>query len=506
MKRPIQNLQTKALKALLTVVALLSFSTHAFAGDTSWYAFYDKISVYPTGAGKVYADVDASYSTTDANGEPFSDTTTPAEELDVKFTTNSQYGLVNAHVQTADGWNFVGFYEATLDENYDTVFKDSIASYSEKAASLSVTATVTSEDETAILGMIPELPDVYHYAIFSRVVPAVAPGQKTLGTVRCVLKDNSSQALAEGNYRAAGLCNDFGDDVTMLATPSEAMNAKFEYWENPATGEKFTDNPLTIKNIQTAAHYEAHFSCPDMKTIEFPAEGGYKYLTFDKGYQFDSAPMYDYQSYKMKSYQIGSSTWGSSILYKSSYSDNYYTLPGDYSYISPNYALLVYGKGTCTFTPYADYDEMTNVSYIGYAAEDTKVSSLTGDDENVNYIYSIKEDDINTFFTDENTTYDYSSEKYKSMKFTLLKDDDVISANSYYLQLPATELTDYELTEAPAVIYYYDPQPTDPTGISNVSVNKPGIVKGGIYTIDGKRLTKATKPGLYIINGKKVMK
>ena len=483
MKRLFSTFKAKAVKALLAVVVLLSFSTQAFATSTYWYAFYGKMQTYPSGAGKVYAELGTSYVTTDANGTAFSDYSTPAEDVDVIFVSKGvQYGYYTAKAEPADGWYFAGWYNSIKHEDGNFEMGDSIVSTSESNTSLNVISTTQSEDSLAILSMIPFSPDTIHYAVFSRVVPAVAPGQNTLGTVKYVLKDNASQAMAEGDYRAAGLCNDLGDDVTMLATPSEAMNAKFEYWENPATGETFTDNPLTIKNIKSAAHYEAHFSSPDMKTIEFPEEGGYKFLTFDKGYQFDATGQYDYQDYEMSSFQVYGGGW-SSAMYPSYYSDTYYVMPGNYNYIYANHGVLVYGKGTCTFTRYPDYDTTDTESYLGYTSDgDATVASLIGDTEA--YIYSID---------------------MEGRKYNLMSSADVVPANTVYLKLPVSELTDNELTEAPAILYF-DPQLTDPTAISSVAAEVKNTVKGGIYTIDGKRLTKATKPGLYIINGKKVMK
>ena len=481
MKRITSIFKATAVKALLAVTVMLSFSMQTFAADNSWNSFFSRLQAYPAGAGKVYAEVneDTTQVIRNADGELFADWTTPAESVDIKFTQKNcaGYGSYTAHAVPADGWIFLGYYNSNKTEDDDLVMGDSIVGTSENQSVLSIVSTIENEDSATAIGMIPAFPDTIHYAVFTRVAPAVAPGQLTLGSVK--IEKNSS----------GDLYNDFGEDVTIVAVPNEEQEAKFAYWENKSTGEKFYDNPLTITNIQSAAYYEANFTSPNAMKIDFPAEGGYQVLTFDKGYQFDTKGMYDYQDYNMNSFQVTSSYWGGTILYMSENNTDYYTYPMESSYIMANQTLLVYGKGSCLFVrypgdEYSDYDNPTTTSYIASTGDsEATVSSLTGNNEY--YIYSIDMD---------------------KETFNLMSADDVIPVNTAYIKLPASELSDAELSVAPSVIYWEDPATKEADGISSVTVTAKNSVKKGIYTLDGKKVSKADKPGLWIMDGKKIVK
>ena len=85
-----------------------------------------------------------------------------------------------------------------------------------------------------------------------------------------------------------------------------------------------------------------------------------------------------------------------------------------------------------------------------------------------------------------------------------MKEGTFLEPKTAYFALPEESYTAFEgVTEAPEIIYWYDPTTT---GISEVKAEKKNETKSGIYNIKGQRLNKATVPGLYIINGKKVYK
>ena len=78
------------------------------------------------------------------------------------------------------------------------------------------------------------------------------------------------------------------------------------------------------------------------------------------------------------------------------------------------------------------------------------------------------------------------------------------NSKTAYFALPEASYTALEgVTEAPEIIYWYNP---NPTGIKEVQVQKKSTSKNGIYNLKGQKLNNATEQGLYIINGKKVYK
>ena len=85
-------------RQVLVLFALLLLPLVSHAGEASWFCYYGNLQAYPSGAGKVYAEVDEKSATNDALGNPFSDFSTPAESVDIEFVknTNSVTGTASA--------------------------------------------------------------------------------------------------------------------------------------------------------------------------------------------------------------------------------------------------------------------------------------------------------------------------------------------------------------------------------------------------------------------------
>ena len=465
MKREITSLKSFSRQVLvLFALILLPLSLHA--GEESWFCFYGNLQAYPSGAGKVYAEVDSTCATNDALGNPFSDFSTPAESVDIEFVQNtpSANGVATAGYSAIavpnDGWIFAGFSGSKRNGDNEFVLADSIQKYSTKAT-LYIPSYTSDKDSTTALSLLPLSADTVHYALFTHIAPRVAPGQDVIGKVT-----------------SSKICNNIGDDVTLTAIPTNTKTTKFAYWINKMTKEKSTDNPLVIKNINSCAYYEAHFDCDSMLTVEFPENGGYKLVYYDKGYVIPLDSVREQIFQFMNDPYYGTTNY----LKQSTDKTTFYQEPsGGYSQLYPNEPRILYGRGTVYFV------EDPEIGVDNYSYNELKWSG----DKGVN---------IDTLTVKAK----YYSIDIENRQFKKLKEGTFLEPKTAYFALPEESYTAFEgVTEAPEIIYWYDPTTT---GISEVTADKKNETKSRIYNIKGQRLNKATVPGLYIINGKKVYK
>ena len=464
MKREITSLK-RVVKTMMVLIALLLSSTTTFAGSSSWFCYNGKLQAYPSGAGKVYAEVSDKCATNDALGNPFSDFTTPAESVNIEFVTSSvsSTGVAsasyNGYAIPNDGWIFAGFSGSTKVGENEFVSRDSIQEYS-SPATLYIPGYVSDADSTTALGLMPFVEDTVHYALFTHIAPRVAPGQDVIGKVV-----------------SSKLCNNIGDDVTLTAIPTNTKTTKFSYWVNKMTKEKSTENPLVIKNINTCAYYEAHFDCDSMLTVEFPENGGYKMVYYDKGYDIP------YDSVQEQQFNYVNSSWGTTNnLKQSADKTTFYQVPGGgYSFLYAKEPRLLYGRGTVYFV------EDPEIGVDGYSYNELKWSGDKG-----------------VIIDTLTVRSKYYSVDIENKQFKKLKEGTFIEPKTAYFALPEASYTALEgVTEAPEIIYWYNP---NPTGIKEVQVQKKSTSKNGIYNLKGQKLNNATEQGLYIINGKKVYK
>lgn len=452
-------------RQVLVLFALLLLPLASHAGDSSWFCYYGNLQAYPSGAGKVYAEVDSTCATNDALGNPFSDFSTPAESVDIEFVQNtiSANGTATAGYSAIavpnDGWIFAGFSGSKRIGDNEFVSADSIQKYSTNAT-LYIPSYTSNSDSTTALSMMPLSADTVHYALFTHIAPRVAPGQDVIGTVS-----------------TSKMCNNIGDDVTLTAIPTNKKTTKFAYWINKMTKEKSTDNPLVIKNISSCAYYEAHFECDSMLTIEFPENGGYKLVYYDKGYVIPS------DSVREQQFNYANASYGTTnYLKQSSDKTTFYQEPtGGYSFLYSKEPRILYGRGTVYFV------EDPEIGVDGYSYNELKWSGEKG----VN---------IDTLTVQAK----YYSIDIENRQFKKLKEGTFIEPKTAYFALPEESYTAFEgVTEAPEVIYWYDP---NPTGIKEVKTSNKATSKNGIYNLKGQKLNQAPEQGLYIINGKKIYK
>ena len=465
MRKNFTFLKSASIKLGALALVFLASTGIANAGETKWGDYYATLSAYPTGAGLVYAEVPESYVTEseDEMSDLFTDMKTPAESVDVKFMYNNYdtKTYFYPHAVPSEGWIVAGFSQAKVVrdevEGEDVfVFNDSIYDTDNPSSNTYLEAGFSDADQTIALSSFPMAPTAQFYALFTHVKPTIAIGQSPLGTVSI-----------------SKVCNEIGDDVTLTATPDESKNATFDYWVNMNTQEKIAQNPLEVKNIQESAVYEAHFKSDKAITMEFPEEGGYKIVYFDKGYVMPATNVVD------NTFDF----WGISTnnLKVTEDSSAYYIQPGDLrNWLYPGNPHILYGKGLMTFV---ENDEMqkSNTNELEWSGDNgVNVADLSLDKK-------------------------YYSVNLEKKQFELLADDAVIAPKTAYFAMPVECYTAHNVEKAPSIVYWYKPETS--TGIEEIQQETATVGNAkGIYSIDGKKMNAIPAKGLYIVNGKKVIK
>ena len=465
MRKNFTFLKSASIKLGALALVFLASTGIANAGETKWGDYYATLSAYPTGAGLVYAEVPESYVTEseDEMSDLFTDMKTPAESVDVKFMYNNYdtKTYFYPHAVPSEGWIVAGFSQAKVVrdevEGEDVfVFNDSIYDTDNPSSNTYLEAGFSDADQTIALSSFPMAPTAQFYALFTHVKPTIAIGQSPLGTVSI-----------------SKVCNEIGDDVTLTATPDESKNATFDYWVNMNTQEKIAQNPLEVKNIQESAVYEAHFKSDKAITMEFPEEGGYKIVYFDKGYVMPATNVVD-NTFDFYGIDINN-------LKVTEDSSAYYIQPGDLrNWLYPGNPHILYGKGLMTFV---ENDEMqkSNTNELEWSGDNgVNVADLSLDKK-------------------------YYSVNLEKKQFELLADDAVIAPKTAYFAMPVECYTAHNVEKAPSIVYWYKPETS--TGIEEIQQETATVGNAkGIYSIDGKKMNAIPAKGLYIVNGKKVIK
>lgn len=465
MRKNFTFLKSASIKLGALALVFLASTGIANAGETKWGDYYATLSAYPTGAGLVYAEVPESYVTEseDEMSDLFTDMKTPAESVDVKFMYNNYdtKTYFYPHAVPSEGWIVAGFSQAKVVrdevEGEDVfVFNDSIYDTDNPSSNTYLEAAFSDADQTIAFTSFPMAPTAQFYALFTHVKPTIAIGQSPLGTVSI-----------------SKVCNEIGDDVTLTATPDESKNATFDYWVNMNTQEKIAQNPLEVKNIQESAVYEAHFKSDKAITMEFPEEGGYKIVYFDKGYVMPATNVVDNT---FDFWDISTNN-----LKVTEDSSAYYIQPGDLrNWLYPGNPHILYGKGLMTFV---ENDEMqkSNSNELEWSGDNgVNVADLSLDKK-------------------------YYSVNLEKKQFELLADDAVIAPKTAYFAMPVECYTAHNVEKAPSIVYWYKPETS--TGIEEIQQETATVGNAkGIYSIDGKKMNAIPAKGLYIVNGKKVIK
>lgn len=449
-----ESLISRLFKQMLVLGILLFVSANsAMAGEQAYYDYYANLSAYPSGAGSVYVDMEANDDCilTDAMDEPLSDMKTPAENIEVKFIYNGFNSQSFPAVATPnEGWIFAGYSACTKDVDGTHLFNDKIISRAEKS-DISMNSKISDKDLSTAQSNFPISPDTTFYALFTHVAVDVCTGQDSLGTAKI-----------------SKVCNDINDEVTLTATPKNAEHTQFDYWIKKETGEKINTNPLTFIVADTA-HYQAHFTSDLAQTINFPEEGGYKMIYSDKAFMVPSNASicnFDYSLSDSLRYNTDKK-----IFYQEPFISVYQ------GYAHEPYIMQGYGEVTLFLT-----DESENSS-------------------SANLLAWSGENEIN--ISELPVTKHYYSVNFDKQQFELLPENAKVPAKTIYLALPNERYEVYGVTEAPAIIYWNNPDPS--TGIVSVQQNVAKAAPKGIYNIQGQKVAKMIGNGLYIVNGKKVI-
>lgn len=449
---------TKLFKQVLALAVVFVASTiSAFAGEQAYYDYYANLTVYPSGTGKVYVTDEASDSRifTDAVGLPMSDMQTPAENIEVKYIYQYSESMgFNAKAIPNDGWIFAGFSACTKNEAGEHIFNDNIIS-KDNPGYLGLTAKISDKDLNNAQAMFPFEADSTFYALFTHIAVSPYIGQDSLGTT----------AISK-------VCNNIGEEVTLTATPRDPEHTTFDYWYVEETGEKVTTNPLTL-TVKGCAHYVAHFKSDLAETIYFPEEGGY--AVFHSDYSV-SVPT----NASILTFNYSSGESGDSVLYNKEKQVFYQEADttGYNAYTGEPY--IMYGKGEATFLKNGTETSSYSTSLLKWTGDEAvEVASLPA-------------------------AVHYYSINLEKQQFDLISEEGTIPAGTAYFALPNSCYEVYGVEEAPAVIYWNDPDKT--TGIQAVeSTPAKANAKKGIYNILGQKFNKMNGKGLYIVNGKKVL-
>lgn len=429
---------------LVAVVSLMTFG-HASA-YSNYYNHYVVLNTYPTGKGKVYAEIPTEgVKTEDANFE------TPAESVEVKYNYySSASSSFTATAVPEDGWIVAGYTYGTKNEDGTFTARTDTLITANNPASLSSTSVSYSENSLEeALATFPLEADTAFYAVFTHVSPRVGNGQENFGKVTI-----------------DKICNDVGDKVTLTATPD--TTSTFAYWLEKSTGKQIKDNPLTI-DVTKAEEYYAYFESDLMETVTFPEGGGYLpyytpcYVYYPNSYPF-SVMIFDTDS--PQKFQMDGK-------------DAIAAVPTPINYYGGQFAgvQLLYGEGTHAFkrNP-TSTDPSTNENFLRWTGETgVKTDTLPAG----HHYY----------------TFDVNNEVFKIAGAE-------IAAKQVYMAMPDSCVEKLTPGSFPDVIY----TKTDgsQTGIAAIKASET-VKNKGIYTLDGRKVDAMEQKGIYIYDGKKIL-
>ncbi len=432
-------------KALLVTALLSMTSISALAGPTGWFNYYVHLDTYPTGAGKVYAELQST--SIKADGANFE---TPAESVDVMYTMqDNDLQAFTAHAVPNDGWIVAGYTFGTKNEDGTFTAKTDTLITVKNPASISPKSTSSAEDSLTAVSTFPLEADTAYYAVFTHVYPRVGNGQENFGKV----------AIDK-------ICNNIGDKVTLTATPD--TTSTFAYWLEKSTGKQIKDNPLTI-DVTKAEEYYAYFESELMETVTFPEGGGYlPYYTPCYVYYPDSYP------FTVMVFDTDSPT-----KFELNGKDAIAAVPTPINYYGGQFAgvQLLYGEGTHAFKhDPTSTDPSSNVNFLRWTGETgVKTDTLPAG----HHYY----------------TFDVNNEVFKIAGAE-------IAAKQVYMAMPDSCVEKLTPGSFPDVIY----TKTDgsQTGIATIKAGET-VKSKGIYTLDGRKVDAMEQRGIYIYDGKKIL-
>ena len=448
MKNTFTFLRNHKKLLLVAVVSLMSTVRVSASTDEGFYNYWVHLGTYPTGAGKVYAEIkDGSVVAEDA------DFRTPAESVEVKYMKKDlSTQSFDAYAQPADGWIVAGFTLGTRNDDGTFTAKPDTLINKKNPASISPKSTISDKDSLTAISIFPIEADTAYFAVFTHVKPNLKDGHENFGSVSI---DKIS--------------NDIGDKVTLTATPREDANAQFAYWVESSTGKKLTDNPLTV-DVTKAEEYFAYFESDLMETITFPEGGGWL------PYHTDCYVLFpDVKSFKVMVFNNEGVT-----KFDNNGKEAIACVPDDTGYFAGTFAgtQLLYGEGTqvAKRSPENTDPNTWSVNFLRWSGDE-----------------GVKTDTLPTGH--HYYTFDVNSEVFNIVGAN-------IAAKQVYMAMPDSCVEALTPGSFPEVIY----TKTDgsQTGIASLKAD-PTMKSKGVYTLDGRRIDAMDQKGIYIFDGKKVL-
>ncbi|MBR6287484.1 MAG: hypothetical protein IKR18_10985 [Bacteroidaceae bacterium] len=434
------------------ITALLFFSLYASSGN--WlYAYYTKITVYPTGSGQIYM---SDYNELPEDQIEYADS---VESKEVGVIAMNKY----VYAKPKPGYMFVGIsrdnpiYEGDSLVGYSTSTEyNSIVNF-RNPAELSYTSNITDvpdpddferyynyhSDMVKVRGMMPNLPNNSFTALFTRVSLGFGIGQETLGTLSI-----------------SKMVNEDGDSITINAFPVDER-CHFDRWTLNGATVSTVPEYKTIVNGE--ACYIAHFTCDSAEIYNFPETGGWiPYCNSEKETEVPRE-IRIYSFYSDSIFATNDTTFSIAPL-------------RSYQRIPRHMPVYLYGESERTFIYNPDTISVITDNMLDRwsGSEAISVSSL---DPHLAYYIADMEAEI------------------------LTRQTGTINAHQTYLEIPDTLFGG----NAPDKIFFS--RETAQNYAQGIGTVKATDVKGlgRIYTIDGRQVAVPEKKGLYIIDGKKII-
>lgn len=387
----------------------------------------------------------------------------------------SASAMFMGHVKPNDGVRFVGWYLDDGDGTFDITKDEQIS---------------TSEEKSLLAVPIDNLGDEYETATQAKAkanFAAMAGPQFTLFAL-----------FTAGAYVTTGYHQDelgvvemdkfpnaVGDQLTVEAFPEDGY--EFAYWTDqyePGGNIVSRENPYTF-TVQGGEMLFAAFRDKSAPVIEFPAEGGYRAMYFDKDWVIDDES--ECTVYVFEPTDIKRDDAGRVYLDKDNEAAQY-KIVQNYK----NSATIMYGKGTVRMQYKNSYGFSRAEFICKWAYSDTQVYSTDGLPM---YVYLFRED-LGAFIEYGNTDSYYRDDAQERV---------TVPAGNAYIALEAEKLTDDE-GHIPSIIAF-TPEIYDKvlTGIQEVKPQQQTIDSTTIYTLSGLRVQATKQSGVYIINGKKTI-
>ena len=373
---------------------------------------------------------------------------------------------------------FFGWFLDDGDGQLD-ITKDELVATSAEDAFLSFPIEMLGEDvaeyataaEAKKAASYPDAPQVQFFAYFFNGVSAgVNYHQDLMGTVDV---DKFPNAV--------------GDEVTVEAFPADGY--EFLYWKDRLDPKDAVvvseENPYTFTVDKPQTLY-AVFRDLTAPVVEFPAEGGFRAMSFDKPWVFDERA--DVMVYVLSLNELRAHDQGRTYFDLTA-EDSHFDITQTYD----NTATLMYGKGSAPLLFREQNGYSRHNPIVKWATKGTTVKE--GADAVPVYVYIFHED-LGAFLQYAHTDfYQHPESAQQTIE---------LPENVAYVSIDAISLTDSE-GNIPSVIAM-SPEAYDQitTAVEGISPKQATVGQTKIYTLSGVEVKTTDQPGIYVVNGRKV--